>query len=109
MRGGTAIVPTAHGENILAHVAFAAELWTRLYSTDLQESPNKEVKRRTNVVGVFRDGASAIRLAGSVLVETADDWQVGRRYFSLESMARVIAPEPLLVAEPVTFHLAPVY
>lgn len=49
------------------------------------------------------------RLPGSVLVEIAGDWQVGRRYFSLDSMARVIAPEPLLVAEPVQFHLAPVH
>jgi putative transposase len=96
-------------EDILAYMAFPGELWTRIYSTNPQERLNKEIKRRTNVVGVFPDGASAIRLAGSVLVETADDWQVGRRYFSLESMARVIAPEPLLVAEPVTFHLAPVH
>lgn len=96
-------------DDILAYLAFPSELWTRIYSTNPQERLNKEIKRRTNVVGVFPDGASAVRLAGSVLVEIADDWQVGRRYFSLESMARVIAPEPLLVAEPVQFHLAPVH
>ena len=96
-------------DDILAYLAFPPELWTRIYSTNPQERLNKEVKRRTNVVGVFPDGASAIRLAGSVLVEISDDWQVGRRYFSLESMARVIAPQPLLVAEPVAFHLAPVH
>ncbi len=96
-------------DDILAYLAFPPELWTRIYSTNPQERLNKEIKRRTNVVGVFPDGASAVRLAGSVLVEIADDWQVGRRYFSLESMARVMSPQPLLVAEPVAFHLAPVH
>jgi len=96
-------------DDILAYMAFPGELWTRIYSTNPQERVNKEIKRRTNVVGVFPDRASAIRLAGSVLVEIADDWQVGRRYFSLDSMARVMAPQPLLVAEPVAFHLAPVH
>jgi putative transposase len=96
-------------DDILAYMAFPTELWTRIYSTNPQERVNKEIKRRTNVVGVFPDGASAVRLAGSVLVEIADDWQVGRRYFSLDSMARVTAPQPLLVAEPVAFHLAPVH
>jgi putative transposase len=100
----------AGAENdILAYMAFPAELWTRLYSTNPLERLNKEVKRRTNVVGVFPDGPSVGRLVGAVLVETSDEWQVGRRYFSLEAMAKVIGPQPLLVAEPVAFHLAPVH
>jgi len=60
-------------EDIFAYMAFPGKLWTRIHSTTPQERLNKEIKRRTNVVGVFPDGASAIRLAGSVLVETADD------------------------------------
>jgi transposase-like protein len=100
----------AEAENdILAYMAFPPELWTRIYSTNPLERLNKEVKRRTNVVGVFPDGGSVTRLVGAVLLETSDEWQVGRRYFSLEAMAKVIGPQPLLVAEPVAFHLAPVH
>lgn len=95
-------------DDILAYMAFPAELWTRIYSTNPLERLNKEVKRRTNVVGVFPDGGSVMRLVGAVLLEIADEWQVGRRYFSLETMARLIEPQPLMVAEPVSFHLAPV-
>jgi transposase-like protein len=96
-------------DDVLAYMAFPAELWTRIYSTNPLERLNKEVKRRTNVVGVFPDGASVTRLVGAVLHEIADEWQVGRRYFSREAMAKVIEPEPLLVAEPVPFRLAPVH
>jgi putative transposase len=96
-------------DDILAYMVFPAELWSRIYSTNPLERLNKEVKRRTNVVGVFPDGGSVTRLVGAVLLEVADEWQVGRRYFSLETMARLIEPEPLLVAEPVAFHLAPVH
>jgi transposase-like protein len=96
-------------DDILAYMAFPAELWTRIYSTNPLERLNKEVKRRTNVVGVFPDGGSVTRLVGAVLLEIADEWQVGRRYFSLDTMARLIEPEPLLVAEPVAFHLAPIH
>lgn len=96
-------------DDILAYMAFPAELWTRIYSTNPLERLNKEVKRRTNVVGVFPDAGSVMRLVGAVLLEIADEWQVGRRYFSLETMARLTEPQPLMVAEPVSFHLAPVH
>jgi transposase-like protein len=96
-------------DDILAYMAFPAELWTRIYSTNPLERLNKEVKRRTNVVGVCPDTGSVMRLVGAVLLEIADEWQVGRRYFSLETMARLIEPQPLMVAEPVSFHLAPVH
>ena len=61
------------------------------------------------MVGVFPDGGSVTRLVGAVLLESSDEWQVGRRYFGLEAMAKVLDPQPLLIAEPVAFPLAPVH
>jgi putative transposase len=100
----------AEAENdILAYMNFPEEHWTRIYSTNPLERLNKEVKRRTNVVGIFPDGASVIRLVGAVLMEVSDEWQVGRRYFSQESMKKLLEPETLLVAEPEPLRLAPVH
>jgi putative transposase len=100
----------AEAENdVLAYMSFPEEHWTRIYSTNPLERLNKEVKRRTNVVGIFPDGASVIRLVGAVLMETSDEWQVGRRYFSQESMKKLLEPETLLVAEPQPLQLAPVH
>ena len=96
-------------EDILAYMVFPREHWTRIYSNNVLERLNKEVKRRTNVVGVFPDEASVIRLVGAVLQEQADDWQIARRYFSLDSMRKLYDPQPLIVAEPVPFTLAPVH
>lgn len=56
-------------EDVLAYMRFPEEQWTRVYSTNPLEKLNKEVKRRTNVVGVFPDEASVLRLVGSVLIE----------------------------------------
>jgi putative transposase len=100
----------AEAENdVLAYMSFPEEHWTRIYSTNPLERLNKEVKRRTNVVGIFPGGASVIRLVGSVLMETSDEWQVGRRYFSQDSMKKLLEPETLLVAEPEPLQLAPVH
>lgn len=95
-------------EDVLAYMSFPEEHWTRIYSTNPLERLNEEVKRRTNVVGVFPDEASVLRLVGSVLIEVWDDWQVGRRYFSQESMAKLSQPEALLIVEPQPLTLAPV-
>jgi hypothetical protein len=73
------------------------------------ERLNKEVKRRTNVVGSLPDGASVIRLVGAVLMETSDEWQVGRRYFSQDSVKNFLEPETLLIAEPELLQPAPVH
>jgi putative transposase len=96
-------------DDVLAYMSFPEEHWTRIYSTNPLERLNKEVKRRTNVVGIFPDGASAIRLVGAVLMEISDEWQVSRRYFSQESMKKLLEPETLLVAEPQPLQLAPVH
>ena len=96
-------------QDVLAYMNFPPEHWTRIYSTNPLERLNKEIKRRTNVVGVFPDGASVIRLVGSILMEISDEWQVGGRYFSKESMRKLSEPEQLLVAEPAPLRLAPVH
>lgn len=90
-------------------MAFSQKHWTRIYSTNPLERLNKEVKRRTNVVGVFPDQASVIRLVGSILIETDDEWQaVVRRYFSLETMCELTHPEVLL-EELGLLRLAPIH
>jgi transposase-like protein len=87
-------------QDVLAYMAFPVEHWTRLYSTNPLERLNKEVKRRTDVVGVFPDPAAVIRLVGAVLQEIDDEWQAGKRYFSLESMRKLY--DDHLVGSPTT-------
>ena len=80
-------------EDILAYMAFPPEHWTRLYSTNPLERLNREVKRRTDIVGVFPDQDAVIRLVGSVVQEIDDEWQVERRYFSQDSMRKLNEPD----------------
>ena len=81
-------------EDVLAHFHFPEEHRRRLHSTNPLERLHREVKRRTQVVGIFPDRASLIRLAGMLLAEQDDEWAVtDRRYFTFESMARINEPE----------------
>lgn len=94
-------------EDVLAYMAFPVEHWTRIYSTNPLERVNKEVKRRTNVVGIFPDGSAAIRLTGAVLQEIDDEWQAGKRYFSQESMRKLYEPHGAMSPLPTALRHAP--
>ena len=79
--------------DILAFYAFPAAHWTKLRSTNPLERFNKEIGRRTDVVGIFPDDRSLIRLAGMLCIEQNDEWLVGRAYLSAESIAQVCSTE----------------
>ena len=78
---------------VLAFTAFPAAHWQKIWSTNPLERINKEVKRRSRVVGIFPNEASAIRLVGAILADLHDEWQASdRRYLSEHSMAKLHPP-----------------
>ena len=87
-------------EDVLAFRHFPAPHWRKIWSTNLLERVNEEIKRRTRVVGIFPNDAAITRLVGAVLLEQDEHWQLeGRRMFSPESMAAIPSLEDLPTLE----------
>jgi putative transposase len=80
--------------DLLAHFTFPAAHRRQIRSSNPQERLNKEIRRRTDVVGIFPTRGSLLRLVGMLLAEQDDEWAVGRAYFSAESMGLIDGPDP---------------
>jgi len=82
-------------DDVLAYTAFPREHWPQISSTNPLERLNGEIKRRSDVVGIFPNDAAVVRLTGALMIEQNDEWVVGRRYMSLESLAP-ISNDPII-------------
>ncbi len=78
--------------DVLAFTPFPSTHWRKIWSNNPLERLNKEVKRRSNVVGIFPNDAAALRLIGAVLADQHDEWAIARRYLSEASMAELTTP-----------------
>jgi transposase-like protein len=90
--------------DVLAYMAFPAQHRTKLHSTNPLERLNKEVKRRADVVGIFPNEDSIVRLIGAVLLEANDEWQFQHRYMQVEAMADL---NPIAIEEEKPLQITP--
>ena len=94
-------------EDILAYRQLPVEHQRQLHSTNPLERLNKEIKRRSNVVGIFPNPAAVVRLVGAILLEQDDEWTVAeRRYFSAESMQQLTTPPLSTTAQEILAAMA---
>jgi transposase-like protein len=82
-------------EDVLAYMAFPREHWPQIASTNPLERLNGEIKRRADVIGIFPNDRSVVRLVGALMLEQSDEWAVTRRYMSLESLT-ALSDDPVL-------------